>query len=130
MNKFEQVSNLDHQMSVAGEGLECSNDPCLQGMGLEGGCTVRYNASWEMVTRDPPVNRQTGRNENITFPQLRWRAVMNDILREGSSASVINYMNKLYNASNLGTFLLQCSRKDQQRVLQTPQSVTQFGSGC
>ena len=76
------------------------------------------------------MNRRTDRNENITFPQLRWRAVMNDILREGSSASVINYMNKLYNASNLGTFLLQCSRKDQQRVLQTPKSVTQFGSGC
>ena len=62
MNKFEQVSNLDHQMSVAGEGLECSNVPCLQGMGLEGGCTVRYSASWEMVTRDPPCE-QTDRQK-------------------------------------------------------------------
>ena len=62
MNKFEQVSNLDHQMSVAGGGWSVPMSHVCRGWGLEGGCTVRYNASWEMVTRDPPCE-QTDRQK-------------------------------------------------------------------
>ena len=41
---------------------------------------VRFNASWVIVTWAPPtptphLNRMTDTNENITFLQLRWRAV-------------------------------------------------------
>ena len=42
-------------------------------------CAVSSNASWVMVTWSltPPTPRQTDMTESITFPQLRWRAVMN-----------------------------------------------------
>ena len=63
VNKFEQVSSDDHQMSVALGG----SVPCLVsgkgggGLGLmsgigggEGTCTVRSNASFVMVTWGPP----------------------------------------------------------------------------
>ena len=43
-------------------------DPHLRGVG----CTVRSNASWIMVPRDP---LWTDTTENITFPQRRQRAV-------------------------------------------------------
>ena len=36
MNKFEQISNLDHQMLVAGEGLEWSQCPMSAGDGFGG----------------------------------------------------------------------------------------------
>ena len=53
MNKFEQVFSDDHQMSIAGEGVG-TQDLCLGGA----------------VPRSPPPP-----HENITFPQLRLRAV-------------------------------------------------------
>ena len=44
MNKFEHVSSDDHQMSLAGG---------FPGLMFEGGCIVRSNASWVMVTWEP-----------------------------------------------------------------------------
>ena len=41
-----------------------------------GDCTVGSNASWVMVTWGSLVDRQTHICENITFSQLRWRAVI------------------------------------------------------
>ena len=56
MNKFEQVSSLDHQMSLAVRSM------CTVGLGrvpcVWGACMMRSNASWVMVTWDP---LQTGR---------------------------------------------------------------------
>ena len=48
------------------------------GLGPGGPYMVRSNASWIMVTWDPcgQNDRQTDMTENITFPQLRWRAVI------------------------------------------------------
>ena len=58
------ASSLGHQMS----------GPYAEG-GI-GPCSVRSNASWIMVTKDPSsVNRQTDTTENVTFLQLRWWAV-------------------------------------------------------
>ena len=55
VNKFKQVSSDDHQMSVAGRRGWV---PCLVSAGEEvgaiGGCTVRSNTSWVMVTWKPP----------------------------------------------------------------------------
>ena len=46
-NNFEQVSSGGHQMSIArGEGVHVRLGA---GWGW-GACTVRYNASWAMVT--------------------------------------------------------------------------------
>ena len=48
---------------------------CLWGGAGSGPCTVRSNASW-----GPPMDKLTDwwtdTHENITFPQLRWQAVM------------------------------------------------------
>ena len=67
MNKFEQVSSDDHQMSLAG-GLG-------QGQGVQGlisgslysvvQCIV---GNGHMRTPSPPVNRQTVTSENIYLP--------------------------------------------------------------
>ena len=69
MNKFKEVSSYVHQMSLAGflgwagrprsevQGGWGSGDP-RSDIGAGGGCTVKSNASWVMVTRGPPVNRQ------------------------------------------------------------------------
>ena len=63
VNKLEQVTSDCHQMSLGGgEGA------------FFGGCTVRANTSWVMVTWVPPSHppdRLTDiyRTENITFPQ-------------------------------------------------------------
>ena len=54
-------------MSVPGGGV------CLLGGSAWGGasaCLIGRSASWK-----PPVNRMTDRCKNITFSQLRWRAV-------------------------------------------------------
>ena len=56
--------------------------PCMGGWVLYkwdgtcmgGTCTMRPTASWVLVTWDP-LNRKTDTCENITFPQLHWRAV-------------------------------------------------------
>ena len=59
-----------------GAGVGPMSDVCVLG-----GCTVRSNASWVMATWRPPppmdgrTDWRTDKNENITFPQLRWRAV-------------------------------------------------------
>ena len=43
-----------------------------------GPCMARSNAPWIMVTwESPQLNRMTDTAENITLPQLRWRAVKN-----------------------------------------------------
>ena len=42
------------------------------GLGPEGPCTVRCNASWEMVTWDRMTDRHLG---NHYLPQLRWWVV-------------------------------------------------------
>ena len=81
MNKFEQVSRDGLQMSLAG-GWGGSLDLCLgvrPGLGRVpwphvggGGCTVRSNASWVMVTWGHPLGQtDTHTCENITFLQLR-----------------------------------------------------------
>ena len=62
-------------------------DPRFDVQGVEAGvragegrtCTVRSNASRIIVTQGTPVNRQTETRENITFPQLRWRPVINRV---------------------------------------------------
>ena len=56
---------------MSGGGAD-SEVPCL---GVGPGLRVSSNASWIMVTWDPPPNIMTDMTENITFPQLRWRAV-------------------------------------------------------
>ena len=73
-NKFEPLSSDDHHMPVAGEKVRC----------LVSGGRVGPNASWVMVTwgPQPPLNRMRDTCENITFPQLRWRAVKIDLLIE------------------------------------------------
>ena len=48
VNKFEQVSSLIHQMSLAGGSLY-SEVHCLEGRQ----CTMRSNASWVIVTWHP-----------------------------------------------------------------------------
>ena len=62
VNKFEQVSGLDHQISVGvgwGWGPPSHAWRSESGPG-KGSCTVRSKASWVMVTWDPfPVDRQT-----------------------------------------------------------------------
>ena len=72
MNKFEQVSSDDHQMSLAGGR---AGGPRSDFWGYEP-CTVRSNASWVMVTWGPHVDRQTGWQtdvyENITVLQLHY----------------------------------------------------------
>ena len=59
--------------------------PCTEGEPGPGSCswelcTVKSNASWVMVTWEPHpcgwTDWQTRTTENITFPQLRWWAVM------------------------------------------------------
>ena len=50
MNKFEQVSSNCHQMAQ-GDGARSRGVPGLMSRG--GGCTVRFNALWVMVTWDP-----------------------------------------------------------------------------
>ena len=47
--------------------------PCLEGGPGQGACTVKFNASWVMVTRGSP--QQIDACENITFPQLCWWVV-------------------------------------------------------
>ena len=55
-------------------------DPPLKGTGVRAERVVmalQSNASWIMVTWNPPtnVNRQTDITENITFSHIRWTAV-------------------------------------------------------
>ena len=92
MNMYEQVSILGHQMSLAGgDKAEALDSESHWGVaGLEGPCTVRFNAFWVMVTWEPPspVNRQTDTTENIAFPQLRNTTIM-DILSSNSDALVL-----------------------------------------
>ena len=80
VNKFERVSGLGHQMSLArGPGLGLG-DPCTgrvwAGTGARAWapCIVRFKALWVMVPWEPPSHTRT--TENITFPQLHWRVVM------------------------------------------------------
>ena len=80
VNKFEQVSSDDHQMSVAGVGPLQWWAPDVNSRGYprsdvqgEGGtllCDLLHDAC--DVTAP---NRMTDTCENITFLQLRWRAV-------------------------------------------------------
>ena len=100
MNKSEQVSSLGHQMSLLGSevGGTCTvksiSYVCV-GWGQVGPCTVKYHV-WEARADEGslhggvqcimgndhmraslyPVNIQTHMTENITFPQLRWQAVI------------------------------------------------------
>ena len=76
VNKFEQVFSNCHQMSLAGGWA--GGVTCLVSRGGDEAraCTVRSNASWVMVTWGPTLNRMTETTENITFLQLRWRAVI------------------------------------------------------
>ena len=74
VNKFERISSPNVTSGGGGRGRA--------GWRVWGGrqvsCTVRSNASGLMVTWRllPPVrpNRQTDTGENLTFPQLRWKA--------------------------------------------------------
>ena len=46
-----------------------------EGQDHGGASTMRFNALWVRVTWGTPC-KQTDINENITFPQLRWRAAL------------------------------------------------------
>ena len=86
VNKFEQVSSVGHQLDVTLGGPEVNKFEQFLSedhkMLLAGGrSTVRSNASRVIFTWGPPVNRQT-QVKNITFPQLRWWAVITDALDE------------------------------------------------
>ena len=74
MNKFEQVSSLHQQMSLAG-----GEEMVVGGGGSVQRLVGLYNevqCIMVMVTWDQsPLNRMTDTTENITFPQLRWRVV-------------------------------------------------------
>ena len=78
-HKFEQVSNVGHQMSLAedlGWGSPYSEVPC-PGMGLGGPCMVRSNGNGHMGP--PPSCEQTDRQSDMTeiaFPQLRLQVVI------------------------------------------------------
>ena len=52
MNKFEEICSDDHHVSSA-EGWGLEGDPRSDVRG-GGGCTVRSNASYVMVTWGPP----------------------------------------------------------------------------
>ena len=83
MNKFEQVSSDDHQMSVAGGRAGRFSGLMSKGAGAGGPCTVRSNASWVMVTGElPRTECWTDMTENITFLQLRWQVVTRTELRK------------------------------------------------
>ena len=83
MNMFEQVSSDGHQMSLVGGPCSVRSHvqrgwvPVQWGFisGEGGPCTVRSNASWDAPP--PSVHRwMTDTTENITFPQLRWQALI------------------------------------------------------
>ena len=79
VNQFEQVSSLGHQMSLQGE----------PGLGASTGWShvQRGGQGWEKESSEVqcstgnghigplPFCEQTDTTENITFQQLRWRAV-------------------------------------------------------
>ena len=67
MNKFEQVSSDDHQMSVAGGRYT--------GLMSGGGGTLPCDLSHDAFDHTYP-REQTDACENITFPQLRLRVVI------------------------------------------------------
>ena len=78
VNKFEQVSIRCHWRPARGP---------MSDVGGGGGCTVRsvYHVNDVIWALPPPVDRLTARltrYENITFPQLHWRAItkVNNIL--------------------------------------------------
>ena len=95
VNKFEQVSIDAHQMLLPGGGAVQWGP--MSGLGRGAGFTGLggrdlyskiqcLEGVWEPVQwvmgnghMAPPVNRQTDTTENITFPQLRWWAVLMDI---------------------------------------------------
>ena len=52
MNNFEQVSSNAHQVRLA-MGARGLGAHVWRGLGMETGCTVRFNASWVMVTWEP-----------------------------------------------------------------------------
>ena len=60
--------------------------------GRGGRCMVKSNASWVLVTREPLVHRIidccTDTTENITFLQLRWRAV---IISEATTSCIVRF---------------------------------------
>ena len=67
--------------------------PCLDGAGAVGPYTMMSNASWEMAKWDPLYTDTT---ENITFPQLRCRAVIN--AKQGDDPiklTVLSWLGKL-----------------------------------
>ena len=99
MNKFEQVSSDGHQMWLARGGVRPGGDSVPWSHVLGGGCTVKSNASWVMVTRAPNlVERQQHTCENITFQQLARRAVISEI-----PSTLRSYYSQLtFNKNHLG----------------------------
>ena len=67
-----------HKMSLVGA-RSGGQGSSMSDVFLGGDCTVSSNASWLMITWEPPVNRQTGTSENITFLQVCWQL---DVLRK------------------------------------------------
>ena len=59
VNKFELVSALGHQMSLAG-GRARVRGLHRRGAGDRGSCMMRSNASWVMVTWEPLVLTSSG----------------------------------------------------------------------
>ena len=68
---------------------------------LRQGCLCRGESVWGVYTpiacRDtpPPMNRMTDRCKNITFPQLRLRAVINRFFLTNSNCSVSYFLPNL-----------------------------------
>ena len=90
VNKFEHVCSLGYQMPLPG-GRTRAVEPCTEGLGPGRSLYIRAGMDLGSLCGEvqcimgngqmgppPPVNRQTHTTENITFVQLRWRAVINE----------------------------------------------------
>ena len=81
VTEFEQVSSLSHQLSVqVGEGESLYSEVLYPG-GLTWGGGSLYGKVQCIVGNGhgilpPPNCEQADMTENITFPQLRWKAVI------------------------------------------------------
>ena len=74
MNKFEQVSSDEHQMSLTGARVESLRSDAQ-------GVEILYSEVQFIMGNDHmgtlnETDRQTDITENITFPTLLWRAVI------------------------------------------------------
>ena len=79
MNKFEQVSNDGHQMSIARDRTRVSGNVMSDVWEWALGCGVALYNEVQFIMGNGHIGSpcgQTDRTENITFPQLHWQAVI------------------------------------------------------